>query len=130
MKLPAIVRNGVCSFSGVETRAQALIDDGIKHAEIAYAAYDCMARTFGKMVLYAMEKAGVRRALLAGGVASSPLLRALLRERVRKQKAEAEIFFGESALSSDNAVGTALLCKDRLTASPEGGTTRCKADML
>lgn len=96
VKLPAIVRNGVCSFSGVETRAQALIDDGIKHAEIAYAAYDCMARTFGKMLLYAMEKTGVRRALLAGGVASSPLLRALLRERVRKQKTEAEIFSGRT----------------------------------
>ena len=89
-----------------------------------------MARTFGKMLLYAMDKTGIRRALLAGGVASSPLLRALLREWVRKQKTEAEIFFGESALSSDNAVGTALLCKDRLTASPEGGTTRCKADMF
>ena len=49
VKLPAIVREGVCSFSGVETRMQALLKAGADHAELAYAAYDCMARTFVKI---------------------------------------------------------------------------------
>ena len=116
VKLPAIVREGVCSFSGVETRMQALLKAGADHAELAYAAYDCMARTFVKMLCHAMEQTGVTRALLAGGVASSPLLRTLLRERMHKLDANAALYFGESALSSDNAVGAALLCRDRLNA--------------
>ena len=128
-KLPATVRDGMCSFSGVETRAQAMINGGAEHAEIAYAAYDCMARTFAKMLGHAMEKTGVTRALLAGGVASSPLLRALLRERLKKQVREAELFFGESTLSSDNAVGAALLCRDRL-GRPAKGEAECKMDIL
>ena len=116
VKLPAIVREGVCSFSGVETRMQALLKAGADHAELAYAAYDCMSRTFVKMLCHAMEQTGVTRALLAGGVASSPLLRTLLRERMHKLDANAALYFGESALSSDNAVGAALLCRDRLNA--------------
>ena len=121
VKLPAIVREGVCSFSGVETRMQALLKAGADHAELAYAAYDCMARTFVKMLCHAMEQTGVTRALLAGGVASSPLLRTLLRERMHKLDANAALYFGESALSSDNAVGAALLCRDRLNAIPAKG---------
>ena len=95
---------------------QALLKAGADHAELAYAAYDCMARTFVKMLCHAMEQTGVTRALLAGGVASSPLLRTLLRERMHKLDANAALYFGESALSSDNAVGAALLCRDRLNA--------------
>lgn len=129
LKLPATVRDGMCSFSGVETRAQAMINGGAEPAEIAYAAYDCMARIFAKMLGYAMEKTGVTRALLAGGVASSKLLRALLRERLKKQAWEAELFFGESALSSDNAVGAALLCRDQLSC-PTKGDTECKTAIL
>ena len=121
VKLPAIVREGGCSFSGVETRMQALLKAGADHAELAYAAYDCMARTFVKMLCHAMEQTGVTRALLAGGVASSPLLRTLLRERMHKLDANAALYFGESALSSDNAVGAALLCRDRLNAIPAKG---------
>ena len=116
VKLPAIVREGVCSFSGVETRMQALLKAGADHAELAYAAYDCMSRTFVKMLCHAMEQTGITRALLAGGVASSPLLRTLLQERMHKLDANAALYFGESALSSDNAVGAALLCRDRLNA--------------
>ena len=111
-KLPAIVHGGMCSFSGVETQAQTLIKGGADYAELAYAVYDCMARTFQKMLLYVMEKTGVTRALLAGGVASSPLLRSMLRERMEKRAKGVALFFGESALSSDNAVGNALICRD------------------
>ncbi|MBQ6692737.1 MAG: O-sialoglycoprotein endopeptidase [Clostridia bacterium] len=111
-KLPAIVRDGICSFSGVETKAQTLIKAGNRPEEIAYSVYDCMARTFYKMLMYESEKTGVDRILIAGGVASSPLLRKLLHERFRKH-GSITLFFGESALSSDNAVGVALRCRDR-----------------
>ena len=46
--------------------------------------------------------------LLCGGVASSLLLRELLRERTRLP-----LFFGESRYSSDNAVGVAAVGYDR-----------------
>ena len=115
-KLPAIVREGTCSFSGVETRVQALIKDGGEHPAIAYAAYDCMARTFAKMIAYAAGHTGNRRVLLAGGVASSPLLRSLLGKRLGERQ-DIALFFGESALASDNAVGVALTCRDKLLKS-------------
>ena len=46
--------------------------------------------------------------LLCGGVASSLLLRELLKDRC-----ELPLFFGESRYSSDNAVGVAALGYDR-----------------
>ena len=46
--------------------------------------------------------------LLCGGVASSLLLRELL-----KQRCELPVFFGESRFSSDSAVGIAALGFDR-----------------
>lgn len=111
-KLPSVVRDGTCSFSGVETKAQTLIKTGIGQEAIAYSVYDCMARTFYKMLVHESEKTGVTTVLIAGGVASSPLLRKLLLERFKKY-GKITLFFGESALSSDNAVGVALRCRDR-----------------
>ncbi|MDR0840946.1 MAG: O-sialoglycoprotein endopeptidase [Christensenellaceae bacterium] len=116
VKLPASVNGLNCSFSGVETAAQAL-QGRMGDAELAYAAYDCMARTFAKVLLNAVALAGHNKVLLAGGVASSELLRRLLRERLAQH--EIELHFALPELSGDNAVGVALLAKDE--SQPCGG---------
>lgn len=51
----------------------------------------------------------VRQALVVGGVASSKLLRELLRQRLAKLRCPVEIFFGDPRYSADNAAGVAEL---------------------
>ncbi|HWQ57946.1 MAG TPA: hypothetical protein VN540_02925 [Clostridia bacterium] len=110
-KLPSAVQGCGCSFSGVESEAQRRLAAGADKPGLAYAVYDCMARTFSGMLFEASKKTGCDEALLAGGVASSALLRRLILERMGK-RGNIKLYFGESSLSSDNAVGAALLARD------------------
>jgi N6-L-threonylcarbamoyladenine synthase len=108
VRLPSSVKGLTCSFSGQETQANRLLDAGEAKEEVAYAVYDCMARTFSKMLFNAMETFGNGTALLSGGVSGSKLLRELLYKRMKK-----ELLFARDGLSCDNAVGAALLARDR-----------------
>lgn len=108
IRLPSSVRGLTCSFSGQETQANRLLDGGEAREEVAYAVYDCMARTFSKMLINAVETYGCRNVLLSGGVSGSKLLREML---LRKLKCQ--LLFARDGLSSDNAVGTALIGRDR-----------------
>ena len=51
----------------------------------------------------------VKDLLVAGGVASSQLLRKLLLERNEKRRTGLNFFFGRPEFSGDNAVGVALI---------------------
>ena len=66
-----------------------------------------MARTFAKLLTSAFAETGCKTALLSGGVSGSLLLRELLQQRLKS-----ELFYAESGLSSDNAVGTALFAME------------------
>ena len=114
VRLPIWVRGTQCSFSGTESAAQRLIEQGADGADIAYAVYDAMARTFHKLIVNAADETGLDCVLIAGGVASSGLLRKMLRERMAKRR-HVDVRFGEARLSSDNAVGIALMCHDICT---------------
>ena len=114
VRLPIWVRGTQCSFSGTESAAQRLIEQGTDGADIAYAVYDAMARTFHKLIVNAADETGLDCVLIAGGVASSGLLRKMLRERMAKRR-HVDVRFGEARLSSDNAVGIALMCQDICT---------------
>ncbi len=107
IKLPASVKSLNCSFSGQESQCQRLIEGGSEASAVAYAVYDCMARTFAKLLTNAFAETGCKTALLSGGVSGSMLLRELLQERLKR-----ELCYAQSGLSSDNAVGTALLARD------------------
>lgn len=107
VKLPASVRGLDCSFSGQETQCQRLLDSGDQREAVAFAVYDCMARTFAKLLFNAFAETGATTALLSGGVSGSLLLRELLQQRLHR-----ELLYAQSGLSSDNAVGTALLARD------------------
>lgn len=108
IKLPSSIQELNCSFSGQETQCQRLIATYIDKKEIAFAVYDCMARTFAKLLNNAFAHTGCKTALLSGGVSGSLLLRELLQDRLK-----AELLYAESGLSADNSVGTALLAMDR-----------------
>ena len=108
LRIPAAVKGLACSLSGAETAAERALEQGRPAAEVAYGVYDLLARTLKKMLTNAVAAHGERPVLLCGGVASSLLLRELLRERC-----DLGLFFGDSRLSSDNAVGVAALGYDR-----------------
>lgn len=108
--LPSSVKNLDCSFSGVETRAMAYLDAGAERACLAFAIYDCIARTLAKLILNASKEFDIDDFLLAGGVASSNMLRKMLGARLENKSAR--LHFAEPGLSSDNAVGTAFMCMD------------------
>ena len=108
LRIPASVRELSCSLSGAESAARRTLDQGRPAAEIAYGVYDLLARTLTKLLTNAVTLHGERPVLLCGGVASSLLLRELLKERC-----DLPVFFGESRFSSDNAVGVAALGYDR-----------------
>lgn len=108
IKIPAALRGLNCSFSGPEAEAQRLIDGCAEPCELAYAVYDCMARTVGKLLL----AANAQEVLLCGGVAGSQLFRDLLEERTK-----AELLTARPGLSGDNAVGVALIGMDRQEAA-------------
>jgi tRNA A37 threonylcarbamoyltransferase TsaD len=74
-----------------------------------------MARTFAKLLTNAFAGTGCRTALLSGGVSGSALLRELLQQRLGRT-----LFYAQSGLSSDNAVGTALLARDLFQQTPSG----------
>lgn len=107
-RVPSSVKGLTCSFSGQETMCLRLLQAGAERAEVAYAAYDCMARTFYKLLSSAFERYGGKAALLSGGVAESWLLRALLEKRLGHG-----LLYAPSGLSGDNAAGAALLARDR-----------------
>lgn len=109
--VPSSVKGVTCSFSGAETQLQRAVEDGLAPEETAYAVYDVLARTIAKMIRNAAALTGERFILLSGGVASSNLLRELLHKRLP----EGGLFFGMPALSSDNAVGVALLARDHFS---------------
>lgn len=107
IKIGASVQGLNCSFSGAESRASRLLSEAPKE-ELAFAVYDCLARTLHKLMEACSMTHGNAPFLLCGGVASSALLRELLHRR-----SERTLYFGEASLSSDNAVGTAFLALER-----------------
>lgn len=109
--LPSYVRGLYCSFSGVETKANRLIDNNAPKEAIAIAVYDCIARTLSKLIRNAMAEFKIECFLLAGGVASSAILRKMLLDRLKGTSAC--LFFSHPKLASDNAVGAALLAMDQ-----------------
>lgn len=110
VKLASAVNGTNCSFSGAESAAQRLLHT-VPDAELAYGVYDCLARTLAKLFEHAVQAYGDLPFLVCGGVASSGLLRTMLGKRF-----SGKLYFGRPELSSDNAVGVALLGADRRAA--------------
>ena len=105
----------ICHLSGAETKVQEWIRKAeISKEDIAREIYDLLARTIVRMLRAGARETGITRALVTGGVASSPLLRQLLEERRQKTNGCPEMVFGKPERSGDNAVGVALIGARRI----------------
>lgn len=98
-----------CHFSGAETQAQRLLARGMPKDDVAAELYDFLARTVLRLLEAGSAQTGEKRALLAGGVASSVLLRTLLTARVEKRRIPIALHFAKPDLAGDNAVGVARI---------------------
>ncbi len=107
--LKVSMEGGNCHLSGCETALISLMDRGLSGEEAALEVYSVLCRTVLRMLISAKEKTGISRCLIAGGVASSLLLREMIDERNRKRGLGLQICFGEAKYSADNAAGVALL---------------------
>ena len=99
-----------CNLAGAENKIEKWLRQGeMTNEQIAAEVFDFLCRTIERMIEAACEETGARQALLAGGVASSTHLRAMLLERAKKRRLRCKLCFARPELSGDNAVGVALL---------------------
>lgn len=116
-RLPVSMEGGdlYCHLSGAETQLQRWIASGaLPREDIAREVYDLLARTVARSVCAGAKQTGVGQVLMAGGVASSPLFREMVTERVRKRDRDLRVYFGRPEYSGDNAVGAALIGAQKL----------------
>ena len=103
-----------CHLSGAEAQLMRLIERGEPRENVAAEVYGVLCRTVLRLVQNAAEASGVQDVLIAGGVASSGLLRSMLLERSGKRRTGLRLYFGRPEFSGDNAVGVALIGLERL----------------
>jgi N6-L-threonylcarbamoyladenine synthase len=110
--LPSSVGEKGFSFSGAETRAMQYIREGIPPEDIAFATLRVIANTLEKALIRECQRLNLGQVLLVGGVMANSIIKERLRSRLEHQAVGIKLFFAEPLLSSDNAVGVALLASD------------------
>ena len=109
-----------CHLSGAEAQLFRMIEAGESRENVAAEVYGALCRTVLRLVQAAADRAGTRDVLIAGGVASSALLRRLLMERNEKRRAGLRLYFGRPEFSGDNAVGVALIGLEKMKEETHG----------
>ena len=97
-----------------------MIASGEGKENVAAEVYGVLCRTVLRLVQSAAEKTNVQDVLIAGGVASSGLLRNMLLERNEKRRTGLKLYFGRPEFSGDNAVGVALIGLERCMEACKG----------
>ena len=111
------IKGTSCNLAGAENKIERWLARGeISREQIAAEVFDFLCRTIERMIENACEATGARQALLAGGVASSTLLRGMLNARAKKRRLNCRLYYAHPELSGDNAVGVALLGAERYAA--------------
>ncbi|MGE5544576.1 MAG: peptidase M22 [Bacillota bacterium] len=107
--LPSSVDKQGFSFSGAETRAVAMLAQGVPQETVSYLVFKCIANTLEKGLRMAAEHSGITRVVMAGGVMANGIIRNRLAERFRGSKIK--LYWAPPDLSTDNAVGIAFLAR-------------------
>ena len=111
------IKGTSCNLAGAENKIERWLAQGeLSCEQIAAEVFDFLCRTIERMIENACEATGARQALLAGGVASSTLLRSMLNVRAKKRRLNCRLHYAHPELSGDNAVGVALLGAERYAA--------------
>ena len=103
-KIKPYLREMSCSLSGVENKAKKMFDDGENKEDIAKFCFDYILCNIKEMCNRARSIYEELPFVFAGGVMSNKYLKEKLYQDFGG-------YFAEPQFSSDNAAGTALLCK-------------------
>ncbi len=109
LSLPSAVDALGFSFSGAETRAVSMLDLGVPQETVAHLVFKCIANTLEKGLRAAVKRCGITSVVMAGGVMANGIIRQRLTERLKG--AGIQLFWAPPRLSTDNAVGTALMTR-------------------
>lgn len=107
--IPSSVKNYDISFSGPEAAAARLVAQKADPAGIARAVEKCIAGSLEKVLSKAVPDTGIWDVLIVGGVSANSYIRERLSERLHHKVVGARLHFAGPGLSSDNAVGIALI---------------------
>lgn len=103
VRLPVSVKGADINFSGAETKCKEFYKNN-EAADICRGVLECISHSLIKSINHCLSKYNTGAVLVAGGVASNTLIRQRLSEKIN-----AKIIFATPELSTDNAVGTAIL---------------------
>lgn len=116
IKLPPIkVNDGFINISGIETACQRITDISDSR-DLIYSLFIRIIESIEEMTEQLSGKYGISDFIYAGGVASSRFIRENLRLGYN-------LCFGEPKLSADNAVGIALLGRNRYGIETDNSNT-------
>lgn len=99
------VKDGYVNLSGIETQGQRALPQYPK-MQLIDDLFDKLSRSILEMTMQLSYKYDIKNFIYAGGVSCSQYMRNYLVEYLYK---DLNIVFGKSELSSDNAIGIALL---------------------
>lgn len=104
IKLPTTVKGADINFSGAEIQAERFYKSGASAGEIYMAVFMCIAKSIEK----AVKNLGDYHILPVGGVSSNSVLREYLKTAFGEK-----IHFADPRYMTDNAVGTAFICREK-----------------
>ncbi len=102
VKLPISIKDSYFNLSGVETKL--LNGIGEEDSVVARTVLTYIKDILVKSINNAINNTGIKNVLLVGGVASNQIIRDGLENELN-----ADVYFASKELSSDNAVGIAIL---------------------
>jgi N6-L-threonylcarbamoyladenine synthase len=114
VSIPSSVKGYEVSFSGPETHALRLIEKNTPKYLVARAVENCIAASLEKVIRKAVTDTVINEVLVVGGVSANKFIREKLSARLHQKSVGARLYFASPGLSSDNAVGTALIGRQRL----------------
>ena len=102
---PIKVKDGYVNLSGIESQCQRKLEE-YDRMELVDALFDRLSQSIMKMTLQLSDKYHIKNFIYAGGVSCSQYMRNYLVENLYR---DLNIVFGKPQMSSDNAIGIALL---------------------
>ncbi len=93
-----------CNISGIENKALEFFRNGGDVSSVSAMVFDFIGRTLSALTDNLISEYGDIPVVYSGGVMSNSIIKNMLSKRKNT-------FFAEPAFSSDNASGTALLCR-------------------
>jgi N6-L-threonylcarbamoyladenine synthase len=105
-KIKPSVKNGRCSFSGLENKCAAMLANGDSPADISRFCIEFITGTLEKMAEFAIGECGKLPIVFSGGVMSNDIIK-------QKLSARLDAVFAKPEFSSDSAAGTAILASMR-----------------